>query len=141
LQIVDQKSIVLCQQADLTAALEWEERLGMLLQQSAQFDSGGFASSRIPRRTTRTADRAVPWWSLSSGSCSSYPESSISSCGEIGRKIRLCLLTFADRRSPSTSRAGAGWRIEAPIDDSVSEPRGDRTHDPRLKRPVLCQLS
>ena len=39
------------------------------------------------------------------------------------------------------------WRTVVPVDNPHetetlrSEPRGDRTHDPRLKRPVLYQLS
>lgn len=41
-QVPDQKPIVLCQQAELISALEKEERLVALVQQSAQFDAGGF---------------------------------------------------------------------------------------------------
>src|SRR5262249_7928763 len=51
LQMADQKPIVLCQQAELAAALEQEERLGSLLQQNAQFDSGGFRL--VPQSTTQ----------------------------------------------------------------------------------------
>lgn len=51
LQMADQKPIVLCQQPDLAAALEKEERLGSLLQQNAQFDSGGFRL--VPQSTTQ----------------------------------------------------------------------------------------
>jgi len=51
LQMADQKPIVLCQQPELAAALEQEERLGSLLQQNAQFDSGGFRL--VPQSSTQ----------------------------------------------------------------------------------------
>ena len=51
LQLADQKPIVLCQQPDLLFALEKEERLGTLVQQSAQFDAGSFRL--VPRATTQ----------------------------------------------------------------------------------------
>jgi len=51
LQMPDQKAIVLCQQPELIAALEKQENLGALLQQSAQFDAGGFRL--VPRSTTQ----------------------------------------------------------------------------------------
>jgi nitrogen PTS system EIIA component len=51
LQLADQKPIVLCQQADLLSALEKEERLGALVQQSTQFDAGNFRL--VPRSTTQ----------------------------------------------------------------------------------------
>lgn len=51
LQMADHKPIVLCQQPELAAALEKEERLGTLLQQKAQFDSGDFRL--VPRSTTQ----------------------------------------------------------------------------------------
>jgi mannitol/fructose-specific phosphotransferase system IIA component (Ntr-type) len=42
LQMAGQKPIVLCPQPELVSALEKDERLGNLLQQNAQFDSGGY---------------------------------------------------------------------------------------------------
>ena len=51
LQVAGQKPIVLCQQPELAAALEKDERLSTLLPQSAQFDSGGFRL--VPRSATQ----------------------------------------------------------------------------------------
>jgi len=42
LQMAGQKPIVLCPQPELVSALEKDERLPNLLQQNAQFDSGGY---------------------------------------------------------------------------------------------------
>jgi hypothetical protein len=42
LQMAGQKPIVLCPQPELVSALEKDERLANLLQQNAQFDSGGY---------------------------------------------------------------------------------------------------
>jgi mannitol/fructose-specific phosphotransferase system IIA component (Ntr-type) len=51
LQMPDQKPIVLCQQPELSSALEKQEGLGSLLQQSAQFDAGNFRL--VPRNATQ----------------------------------------------------------------------------------------
>lgn len=50
LQMPGGKSIVLCQQPELLAALERQDNLESLLQQSAQFDAGGFRL--VPRSVT-----------------------------------------------------------------------------------------
>jgi hypothetical protein len=42
LQMAGQKPIVLCPRPELVSALEKDERLANLLQQNAQFDSGGY---------------------------------------------------------------------------------------------------
>lgn len=51
LQIPGQKPVVLCQQPELAASLEKEERLGALLHQNAQFDSAGFRL--VPQSATQ----------------------------------------------------------------------------------------
>ena len=48
------------------------------------------------------------------------------------------LLTQASRALPAANQAPD---FPHEIETLQSEPRGDRTHDPRLKRPVLYQLS
>ncbi|HUJ28908.1 MAG TPA: PTS sugar transporter subunit IIA [Myxococcales bacterium] len=42
LQVEGQKPVVLCQQADLAAALERDDSLGLAVQQRGQFDRGGY---------------------------------------------------------------------------------------------------
>ena len=53
-----------------------------------------------------------------------------------------CSITCNDQTRQRTSNNGIS-PIGSPSENRVfqSEPRGDRTHDPRLKRPVLYQLS
>jgi PTS system nitrogen regulatory IIA component len=51
IQLADRKPIVLCQQPELLAALEKEERLATLVEQSAQFDAGQFRL--VPRSATQ----------------------------------------------------------------------------------------
>jgi len=54
-------------------------------------------------------------------------------------------MEVATRLLPETNRAteasSEARDFSSANDDLENEPRGNRTHDPRLKRPVLCQLS